>query len=176
MTIAYITSNERGRTDRVLAEIAARLAAENVRLAGAVQRNSRAPGAGKHAMDLELLPMGDRLRISQDLGRKATGCRLDPGALEEAVGKVGAAMGGPVDLVILNKFGKHEAEGRGFRALLAEAAMAEIPVLIGVGGGEGIRDAFESFTGGLATPLPADIDAVLDWCRERLRQGGAAAE
>ena len=194
MTIAFITSDERGRTDRVLAEVAERLTAEGVRLAGAVQRNAPAPDARRHDMELEVLPTGGRLRISQDLGPQARGCRLDPGALEQAVAEVGIALKGagqeprlgpgqepgqgpgerPVDLVILNKFGKHEAEGRGFRDLLAQAAMADLPVLIGVG--TGARDAFAAFTQGLAEPLPADPGAVLAWCRARLPRPAPAAQ
>jgi hypothetical protein len=36
------------------------------------------------------------------------------------------------DLVILNKFGKTEAEGGGFRPLIADAIEAGLPMLIGV--------------------------------------------
>ena len=37
-----------------------------------------------------------------------------------------------VDLLIINKFGREEANGRGLRAVFAEALIAEIPLVIGV--------------------------------------------
>ena len=55
----------------------------------------------------------------------------------------------------------HEAEGRGFRAVVADALAAGVPVLTAVNHlNEG---AFVDFTGGLATKLPADADALSDW-------------
>ena len=34
--------------------------------------------------------------------------------------------------MIVNKFGKHEASGRGFRMVIAEAIERNIPVIVGV--------------------------------------------
>jgi len=79
-----------------------------------------------------VLPDGPVIRISQSLGAGARGCRLDPEALEIAVAAAEARLAAGADLVIVNKFGKHEADGRGFRALIAEAVAAGVPVLVGV--------------------------------------------
>ena len=57
------------------------------------------------------VPPGDPvLRISQALGPSARGCRLDAAALEVAVGLVSTRLAEGADLLILNKFGKHEAK------------------------------------------------------------------
>ena len=59
--------------------------------------------------------------------------------------------------------GKHEAEGRGFVPLIAEALARDIPVLLGVS--DLNRAAFDAFAVGAATPLPADQAAILDWAQ-----------
>ena len=66
-------------------------------------------------------------------------------------------------MLIVNKFGKHEAEGRGFRALIAEALMQGVPVICGTN--DLNRAAFEEFPDGLAEDLPAEMGAALDWLR-----------
>lgn len=65
------------------------------------------------------------------------------------------------DVLIVNKFGKHEAEGRGFREAIAEALARDIPVLVGVNRLN--LAAFEEFSGGLAVPLLPQEDALCAW-------------
>jgi len=90
---------------------------------------------------------------------------MDAGAFEDAVGLATTRLkAGGADLVILNKFGLSEAEGRGFRALIADALGIGLPVLIGLSPTH--RIAFERFSGGLATSLPSHEDAILAWCRQ----------
>ncbi|MCB1396925.1 MAG: DUF2478 domain-containing protein [Rhodobacter sp.] len=166
MQLAYTLAAGRGDTNLLLLGLARRLMARGLRLAGTVQINTDRADGGPCDMDVLVLPNGPVLRISQSLGRDSRGCRLDPSALEAAVGHVAASLDGAVDLLILNKFGKHEAEGRGFRPLIAEAALRGIPVLTGLNGLN--RDAFQEFAGGLAvevTPRAADLEA---WCRAAL--------
>lgn len=159
MRIGYVFLPERGATDLVLAELSVQLRDAGHTLAGAVQYTS---GCGGHHcdMDLQVLPDGPVLRISQNLGGASTGCRLDAGALERAVMEVAQRLAG-AQLLIVNKFGKHEAEGRGFRQLIAEALSAGLPVLIGINSMN--RDAFFDFVGDLAEPVPAE--KVADWAR-----------
>jgi len=164
MNIAYVMSADRGGTDRLLETVAGRLAADGLRLAGLVQTNSECAGPGKCDMDVRLLPDGPLIRISQSLGAGSRGCRLDPGALAMAVRGIEDALdSGPVDLLLLNKFGKHEAEGKGLREVMAAALERGIPVCSGVNGAN--LAAFETFTGGLAQRLPADVDAIMDWAQ-----------
>ena len=121
MHLAYTMAPGRGDTDLILFKLAARLASRGLRCCGTVQINSERADAGPCDMDVQVLPDGPVLRISQDLGRSARGCRLDPAALETAVGLVSAKLSNRADVLIVNKFGKHEAEGRGFRGVIAEA-------------------------------------------------------
>ncbi|MCU9849912.1 DUF2478 domain-containing protein [Defluviimonas sp. WL0024] len=162
MRLAYITAAEKGLTDRVLAEAADLLAERGLRLAGVVQTNVQRPQRFHCDMDLRILPDGPVIGITQNLGANARGCRLDPGALEGAVADVSARLGAGADLLILNKFGKHEGEGRGFRPVIAEALAMDLPVILGVNALN--LDAFHAFTEGLAEELPADPRTIADWC------------
>jgi nucleoside-triphosphatase THEP1 len=154
----------RGDTDLVLQRLATDLAARGFRCCGAVQINSERDRDGTCDMDVRVLPDGAILRISQDLGPEARGCRLDPAALETAVGLVAASLPSGADLLIVNKFGKHEAEGRGFRDVIAAAVAMDIPVLVGLSALN--RPAFESFAEGLAIQLPCDPAALRTWVEE----------
>lgn len=164
MKLAYTMAPGRGDTDLMLERLAADLSARGLRCCGTVQINSDRADAGPCDMDVRVLPDGAVLRISQDLGSQARGCRLDPAALERAVGLVAASLSSGADLLIVNKFGKHEAEGRGFRSVIAEAVAMDIPVLVGLNALN--RPAFESFAEGLAIQLAPTTEALMAWVNE----------
>lgn len=159
--LAYFTTTERGRADRLLVEVTERLRAAGARLAGGVQVNVERPGSHRCDMELHILTGAETIRISQNLGPGSRGCRLDPGGLERAVGLVDAALDARPDLLIVNKFGKQESDGRGFRPLIGKALANDIPVLTSVGPVN--RAAFTDFCGGIAEELPADADAICAW-------------
>ena len=164
MKLAYTMSPGRGDTDLVLERLAADITARGLRCCGTVQINSERADAGPCDMDVRVLPDGAVLRISQDLGPQARGCRLDPAALETAVAMVASTLSSGADLLIVNKFGKHEAEGRGFRNVIAEAVAMDIPVLVGLNTLN--RTAFENFAEGLALRLPSDPAALMAWVED----------
>jgi hypothetical protein len=161
MKLAYTMAPQRGDTDLVLERLASDLAARGVRCCGTVQINSERADSGPCDMDVRVLPDGPVLRISQNLGPQAKGCRLDPAALETAVGLVAAGLSTGVDLLIINKFGKHEAEGRGFRDVIAQAVAMDIPVLVGVNALN--REAFEVFADGFAIEVGSTPCALSAW-------------
>lgn len=173
MHLAYTMAPGRGDTDLILAGLAADLTGRGVRLCGTVQINLERATSGPCDMDVRVLPEGPVLRISQDLGAHSRGCRLNPEALETAVGLVSARLGADTDLLIINKFGKHEAEGRGFRGVIAEAISLGVPVLVGLN--ELNRPAFEAFAGGFAVPLLPRCDAIRDWADRVVDRRSAAA-
>ena len=161
MNLAYTMAPGRGDTDLILHRLATQLAARGLRCCGTVQINSERADSGHCDMDFQVLPNGPVLRISQDRGPSARGCRLDPAALEPAVGLVSTSLAGGADVLIVNKFGKHEAEGRGFRTVIAEALALGVPVVVGVNGLN--LAGFEEFAGGLAIRVPPDCDALAVW-------------
>jgi hypothetical protein len=74
-----------------------------------------------------------------------------------------------VDLLIINKFGREEAHGRGLRPAIAEALIAEIPLVIGVST-QNLCE-FLTFVGDSAARLGPDIEAIMAWCRNSIEQG-----
>lgn len=165
MSLAYVSLPGRGETDAFLSAMARRLEDRGIRVAGTVQTNSERDCTHHCDMDVRVLPDGPVIRISQDLGEGSTGCRLNPGALEQAVAEVGPRLA-DADLLIVNKFGKHEAEGRGFRHLIAEALATGKPVILGLNGLN--QPAFDVFAEGLAEQLPGTLEAALDWADRHL--------
>lgn len=164
MNIAFVSSPERGETDRLLAEAAERLLREDMRLAGIVKHMDHVARAENGCdMQVRVLPAGPIIQITQNLGQGSNACRLDPGALVEAVTRVEAGDLQEASLFILNKFGPEEATGRGFVSAIGRAIEHDVPVLVGVG--KASLPAFREFSGGMAHALPAELDKILDWCR-----------
>lgn len=166
MKLAYTMAPGRGDTDLMLHGLALSVVKQGYRPVGTVQINTEGEDVGPCDMDLKLLPGGTTIRISQSLGAESRGCRLDPAALETAVGLVEAELAKGADCLIVNKFGKHEAEGRGFRSIIATALAEEIPVLVGVNSLN--KPAFLEFVGDLATELAPELPILEDWLNSAL--------
>ncbi|KIC43256.1 3-dehydroquinate dehydratase [Ruegeria sp. ANG-R] len=161
MHLAYVTTADRGATDRLLSAFADGLMSAGTPLAGVVQTNTECAEGYKCDMDLKVIPTGETIRISQSLGKNARGCRLDPAELERAVGLVTRSLDSAPQLLIINKFGKHEADGRGFRPIIADALERDIPVLVGVN--QLNIERFQEFAGGMAQALEPDVGSLTDW-------------
>ncbi|UYV36527.1 DUF2478 domain-containing protein [Rhodobacteraceae bacterium D3-12] len=172
MKIAYTMANRRGGTDLLLQEAAAIAQRAGLGTCGIVQINSECDSGGPCDMDVQVLPDGPVIRISQSLGREARGCRLDSQALEDAAGLVAAALERGADVMIINKFGKSEAEGHGLRAVIAAAIGRDVPVLVGLNAAN--EAAFDDFAGGMAHKLPPEGGAVTEWLLAVAGQGAAA--
>lgn len=152
-----------GTADRLLTETAVALERQGLRLAGAVQQNLDRGEGQECDMDLRILGDGTVIRISQNLGAGSEACRLDTGALAQAVARAEAVLAQGADLVIINKFGKQECFGRGFRDFIAQALAQGVPVLLSVPAEQ--LPGFHDFAGDLAQPVAPG--AALDWCRAR---------
>jgi len=150
------------RVDSILVDVVGDLRRAGVRLSGAVQRNSDGGDRSRCDMRLEDLGSGRLIEISERRGPEARGCRLNHLALEDAVGLATASIEAGADLLIVNKFGKREAEGRGFLPLVGMAIERSAAVLIAVSASN--IAAWNDFSAGLDERLPADRDAVRNWC------------
>lgn len=155
--------------DALLAQCAAGLIASGFRLGGVVQSNPHRPGRRRCDMHVKDLLGGDEIRISLDRGNEARGCRLDPDAFARINAWVERAVLERVDLLIINKFGKEEAHGRGLRPVIADALIDEIPLMIGVST-RNLCD-FMTFVGDSAARLRPDIEAMTAWCRNAIERG-----
>jgi hypothetical protein len=116
--------------DQVLREFATDLKARGYRAVGLVQ-------TGHHCTDTPqlsamLVHSGEELQLFQNLGTCSTGCRLDVGQLLDAGVQIAGAIDEGADLVIVNRFGRQEREGKGLSYLVERALSADIPVVIAV--------------------------------------------
>jgi uncharacterized protein DUF2478 len=118
--------------DRLISDLGYKIRYAGVAVAGIVQHNQFIRDRTKCDMDVEELASGIVLKISEDRGKEARGCRLDRGALSEAAALLSASIESGPQIVILNKFGKTEAEGHGLRDTLAQAVQLGVPVIVGV--------------------------------------------
>lgn len=164
MPLASITPTARGEADRLLANVVDSLSHDGVRVLGALRDFDLSDTLKQCDSALRLLPDGPVVRITQDLGTGSMACKMDAGALEEAVGIAVARLADEgADIIVLNKFGLREAEGHGFRALIANALTSGIPVLLGVS--DTHRPALDRFADGMAIHLIADEASILTWCK-----------
>lgn len=150
--------------ERLLQTVARRLDDCGHALAGFLQREEWTPGRARCDMVLTELHSDTSICVSQDLGPGSRGCRLDLAKMMTAMAKAMEAVSAGPDLLIINKFGKTESEGSGFRPLIGAALERDVPVLIAVP----IINvaAWRTFAGDLATEytidaLPADDAALL---------------
>lgn len=158
--------------DDFLTRVANLLRADHVRLGGAIQENSGGAAGACAAMTLIDLKSQSRIRISQDLGSQAQGCRLDAGGLTEFGALLDQTFDPDVEFLVLNRFGKAEAEGGGLRLAFVRAIEAGIPVVTAVR--PPYTEAWSEFHAGLAIDLTPDLGAVLAWCRNAVRELRAA--
>ncbi|MBU6463693.1 MAG: DUF2478 domain-containing protein [Bradyrhizobium sp.] len=166
--IAVVVYDDGLVRDALITRCAADLAASGYRLGGIVQSNAHRPGRRRCDMYVKDLLGGDEIKISFDRGNEARGCRLDPDAFARIDGWIERAVLEHVELLVINKFGREEANGRGLRAVLAEALIAEIPLLIGIST-QNLPD-FLTFVGDSATRLGPDIEAITAWCRNAIER------
>lgn len=166
LKLAAVLGSSAGDSDRFLTRTARVLAARGLRVGGVVQSNPSQPDQHRCAMILEELTTAAKIPISQNLGKDARGCRLDTGALEHAATLVESSIARGLDILVLNKFGRREVEGGGFRQAIALAIEADIPVLVGLNHGN--IDAWQAFTGSEGTLLPLDTSAVGAWIATQL--------
>ena len=160
-TILAVVYSDGLAADELLAALGYRLRDAGVAVAGIVQRNSFVRHRTRCDMEVEELASETVLRLSEDRGPAARGCRLDQSALAQATVLLEAALAAAPDLVIVNKFGKMEAAGRGLRDVLGETVQRNIPLIIGVPARN--LDAWRVFAAGLADECPVSAPEILAW-------------
>lgn len=99
--------------------------------------------------------------IFQDLGVGSDACHLDGGGAVAAVEAVRRDIAAGCDLVVLSKFGRLEAEGRGLREAFAAALEAGRPVLTSVS--PNFTGAWREFAAPFCIDLPAEPARIRAW-------------
>lgn len=158
--------------DEVLRGFAADLAIQGVRAVGLVQLGHREFDVPK--LNAVMLHSGEQVRLFQDLGPGAKGCKLDLGQLLDAGTRVADAIDAGADLVIINRFGKQEREGKGLAYLIERALSSDIPVVIAVPSHRFAE--WIAFADGMSVKLHCNRAALDDWWAKVSRRGSAVAE
>lgn len=163
-SLAAVLYRPEDDVDTLLADFAADLGRSGERLGGLVQRNIKDETGRKLGMQLVDLATGREISICQALGSGTSACMLDPAGLADASHAIARAVAERAALVIVNKFSKQEAAGRGLRSEIAGAVMAGLPVLTAVP--ERNFDAWKNFTGDRGTLLLCARRAIDGWWSE----------
>jgi nucleoside-triphosphatase THEP1 len=161
--IAAIAYSQGHYPDQVLERVVRELQAAGIVVAGVLQHDTARRDRTRCDMSLENISSGDVIGLSEDRGAAARGCRIDERGLTEVAPMIDHALEtlNPA-LLVVNKFGKIEAEGRGLRECILKASLKGIPVLIGVP--KRNLDAWFAFAGEFSTLIegtPKDISAWL---------------
>ena len=162
--VAAIAYRSEDDIDTILADFGEDLVRRGVAIGGIVQRNSKDDGGKLCGMAVIDLMTGHRIGISQTLGSGSGACKLDSAGLAEASRAVRQAIESDVDLIVVNKFSKQEAGGRGLRAEIAEAIQSGKPLLTAVPAS--CMEAWQEFTGDRGTTLLCAREVIEDWWRE----------
>ena len=166
--IGAIVFSKDSEVDSLMHQVALTLQNAGFNTAGFIQycRTSNDRNCQKSTV-VENLLTGQQLEILQQLGGGSRGCRLNPTVLAEATEMVLTQLDNRPDLLFLNRFGRGESEGTGFRIAIEKASELNIPVLLAVR--DPYIDALEDFVGGYLTLLPMDPEEVMNWCTGALK-------
>jgi hypothetical protein len=162
--LAALVYDEYQDPDAVLRDFAADLSARGFRAVGMAQAGRCADSS----LSAVLLHSGEKLLLAQDFDPAASGCRLDVGRLQNAGDRVAEALEAGADLLVVNRFGKRERDGKGLSYLIERAREADIPVLIAVSI-HSVSD-WNKFAGGMSVRLVCNRDALEAWWRNISRR------
>lgn len=162
-SIAAVQGASSATIQALLADFAAGLAREGVRVAGIVEVAASAPQGGCRDIALRDLASGALISISQDLGPGSTACNLDADGLAAACVAVERSLARGADLAVISKFGKQEAARSGLADAFRAAVEAGVPILTAVN--PSMAAPWSAFAGALAEVLPAEREALASWWR-----------
>lgn len=161
--LAALIQTESVRADELLQQAVNRRQGLGWRVHGLLALPMAGPGmpsSGKQPV-VQDIHTGQRFTILQDRGPGARGCQLDPQMLNQAGTALRLALASQPDLVVVNRFGTSEAEGRGLLAELLDLVAADIPVLTIVT--DRYLDAWRQFVGDDRHELPCHAAALDVW-------------
>ncbi|MCA6111351.1 DUF2478 domain-containing protein [Bradyrhizobium cenepequi] len=165
--VAAILYQPEHDADTLLADLAQDLTRQGVRVGGIVQRNFNDANGTKTMLALDVAT-GHQISICQPLGSGAMSCKLDANGLADAAVVVSRAVKRHVDLLVINKFSKQEASGRGLRDEFADAIIAGVPLLTAVP--EKCLADWRTFTGDVGITLLCERQVVEGWWRDIARR------
>ncbi len=135
----------------------------SVRLAGLIAESHGLADRACSAGFLRNIATAERFSIFVDLGPGSTTCHLDGTGALIAADAVQRDIRAGCDLVLLSKFGKLEADGKGLLQAFKTAIKAGIPLLTSVS--PALEEPWKRIAGPSFAILPADADRIDAWWR-----------
>lgn len=154
--------------NRLLHEVVAGLRRRGIGVGGLLQEKVAESEECCEQLNLVDIRSGEAARITQQRGKDSRGCKLDPRGIAEIAPCIQTAIDADVALIVINKFGRAEAEGGGLLSSFGDIVMAGIPLLTTVR--EPYLDAWRAFHGGLGLELPFARSVVDDWVEGAIRR------
>jgi len=155
--LAALVYDDHDDPDAILRDFASDLNVSGSRVVGMVQAGQCADSS----LSAVLVHSGETVLLAQPPSAGATGCKLDLARLQDAGARVAGALATGADLVIINRFGKRERDGKGLGFLIERALEADIPVVIAVSQ-KSFADWIK-FAGGMSVKLACDRHALDAW-------------
>ncbi|MCP4186659.1 MAG: DUF2478 domain-containing protein [Gammaproteobacteria bacterium] len=143
-----------------LLHFAEKLKTQNIKVGGVLQEallGSEGEVIGLDAIDVAT---DERLPVSRATGNKGE-CGMDVAALADTTGIIRSAIDQGVDLVVVEKFGELEKQGKGLIDEIMQTIVEEIPLLISVSASS--LDAWQECSGELGDVLSFDEKSFQDW-------------
>ncbi|MDJ0932954.1 MAG: DUF2478 domain-containing protein [Breoghania sp.] len=147
--------------DTLLSDVAAALS--GFRMASVVQIGGKNEGCDVKTMALKSVRDGWGIRILEERGEQARGCRLSPHAITEVVARLERELADGADMLIVNRFGRSESESYGLRRVFERAVINGVPVPTAVR--SDYMAAWAEFHDGLGRTLPREGEAVIAWAK-----------
>jgi hypothetical protein len=154
--------------NELLAAVVGELRAKGIAPGGVLEMAEPAADACRAPLNVVDILSGETARITQDCGEGSRGCRLDERGLAAITPRIMAAIEARAPLIIISKFGRAEAEGKGLLPCIIEAVTAGLPVLTSAR--EPYLEAWRDFHGGLGAELSPELNAITSWCAAAYRR------
>lgn len=161
-SIAGICGGGEKNIDNAICDAAKLMSSMGIRLVGVSQERGRQTSDGAcREIKLKNLGTGQINVISERRGKGASGCHLDRSALIESAEQMQNDILRMPDIVLINRFGRAECEGSGFRQAIELAVNLNIPVIAGVR--RTYQKEWVEFHGGYADVLSSNAASIVRW-------------
>lgn len=158
---AAVVYDDRVSIDALLGAFAADLMRSGLHLAGVIQVPHE-DGCGPRALSrVRDVATGELLPICRTVGGS---CRPDRARFERAASPIREGFRTGADLIVVSRFGRLEADGRGFGGEVRQSIATGQPLITAVRRGHVHR--WFDFTGGVGTVLDAHLWVLHHWWRE----------
>lgn len=133
------------------------------KVAGLIQ-SMRGPAAHANGtLSAVLLHSGEEIPLRHEHVPQSNACRLEPRGLAHIAAVIAEAVHDGADLVVVNRFGKHELDGGGLLREIAAAIETDVPALIAVP--EWNFTAWTAYCGGMSVKLACRSQSLHAWWR-----------